>query len=264
MVDKPRDTFRAAPQYQPILRELGIDARVIFNHPEIKVWRSLPERENCTLDADLRDGSHVRFHIKRYSRAEGKNPADLEALGIRFLEQHGIPTVPLVGWGRLTNGKGFLITEDLAGYKDAEKLVNEGLLTFEQLLEPTADLAAKLHGEDLHHRDLYLCHFFANPGDPRDLRLIDAGRVKRLPGWPLRNRWVVKDLAEFWYSTLNLPVTDEQRMRWLDRYASQRGMKSTARLRAPIERKSASIARHDAKLRVKQKDRNISLPNPTT
>jgi hypothetical protein len=262
---EPRDSFRAAEQYQPILRELGIDGRAIFTRPDIKVWRSLPERENCTLDADLADGSHVRFHIKRYQRvADGKCPADLESLGIRFLEQHGIPTVPLVGWGRLSNGKSFLITEDLAGYRDAEKLVKEGLLTFEQLLEPTADLAAKLHSEDLHHRDLYLCHFFANPGDPRDLRLIDAGRVKRLPGWPLRNRWIVKDLAEFWYSTLSLPVTDEQRTRWLERYVSQRGLKAPASLRKPIERKSASIARHDAKLKVKQTGRNISLPNPTT
>ena len=70
-----------------------------------------------------------------------------------------------------------------------------------------AESADPLHDEDLHHRDLYLCHFFANPGDPRDLRLIDAGRVKRLPGWPLRQRWIVKDLAEFWYSTLGLAVT---------------------------------------------------------
>jgi heptose I phosphotransferase len=163
-----------------------------------------------------------------------------------------------VGWGRLTDGHSFVITEDLAGYRDAEKLVKAGL-PFETLLEPTADLAARLHEVGLHHRDLYLCHFFANESSPTDLRLIDAARVKPLPGWPTRNRWIVKDLAQFWYSTLSLPVTDEQRSRWLARYAERRKLPSTTTLRRQIERKSASIARHDRKLREKQAGRNVSL-----
>ena len=160
----------------------------------------------------------------------------------------------------MIDGRSFLITEDLTGYRDAEKLVREGALTFDQLLEPTAELAARLHGGGLHHRDLYLCHFFARPTDATDLRLIDAARVKRLPGWPMRTRWIVKDVAQFWYSTMGLPISDAQRARWLARYAERRELTSTASLRRAIERKAAWIARHDACLREKQKDRNVSLP----
>ena len=155
-----------------MLREMGIDAESVFDHPEIKVWRSIPERENCTLDADLSDGRHVRLHIKRYHPARGiTTPADDEAQAIRAMEIEKIPTVPLVGWGKLIDGRSFLITEDLAGYHDAEKAIRTGL-SFEKVLEPTADLTAKLHGSGLHHRDLYLCHFFVNAADSTDLRLI--------------------------------------------------------------------------------------------
>lgn len=260
MIEAPRNKFNAAPRYQPILRELGIDAESVFTHPDIKVWRSITERENCTLDADLSDGRQIRLHIKRYHPARGiATPADEESVGIRLLEREGIPTAPLVGWGRVTDGRSFVITEDLHDYRDAEKLVREGM-PFEDILAPSADLAAKLHGMGLHHRDLYLCHFFVKLKAKADLRLIDAARVTPLPGWPMRQRWIVKDLAQFWYSTTTLQVTDEQRSRWLARYGQKRNLKSIDRLRRSIERKSAWIARHDARLREKQKDRNISIP----
>ena len=76
------------------------------------------------------------------------------------MEIESIPTAPLVGWGRLADGRSFLISEDLAGYAPADKLVRRARRS-RRLLEPTADLAAELHSAGLHHRDLYLCHFMA-------------------------------------------------------------------------------------------------------
>ncbi len=60
-----------------------------------------------------------------------------------------------------------------------------------------------LHNGGLHHRDLYLCHFLGRRDEnpQADLRLIDAARVRPLPGPLTRRRWIVKDLAQFWYST---------------------------------------------------------------
>lgn len=260
MLGKRRDTFRLQPGYQPLMRMLGIDAREIFRHPDIKVWRKLPDRENCTLDCEF-EGRPLRLHIKRYRAPRWWNsPADDEVAGIMALNAADIPTVPLVGWGSLANRKSFVITANLGEYTDAEKLVQGGL-AFKSLLNPTADLAAKLHKSNLHHRDLYLCHFFAKANNPTDLRLIDVARVASMKPFT-RHRWIIKDLAQFWYSTTSLPVTDEQRERWLKRYVESRGIAFSDTLRNAIINKSNWIARHDAKLRKSQPTRNISLPSP--
>jgi heptose I phosphotransferase len=262
MLGQAKDIFRVAPQYQPVFQALGLTPQGVFNDPRIVVWRSITERQNCTLDVDLAGGRTTRLHIKRYLPARGfLSPAEEESRGIGALEVAQIPTLALAAWGKLTDGRSFIVTEDLRGFRASDKLLAEGL-DFERLLEPTADLAAKLHASGLHHRDLYLCHFFARieeDGRP-ELRLIDAARVKRLPAILTRRRWIVKDLAQFWYSTLSLSVTDAQRARWLARYESQRGLKATGRLRPSIERKSGAIARHDRKLKAAQPTRNVSIP----
>jgi len=251
--------MHVAPGYQPIFREAGLDAEAIFTSLEVKPWRSLSDRENCILDLKRSEGAKIRFHIKRFPASSGMGtPADRDVNGLRTLQLEQIPTAPLVGWGKLADRRSFVITEDLAGYDAADKLIEAGL-SFDRLLEPTADLAAKLHGAGLHHCDLYLCHFFAKAeGDGVDVRLIDAARVGRLG--LLGHRWIVKDLAQFWYSTLQLPVTQAQRMAWLDRYAAKRNLESVVKLQRAIERKSHWIARHDAQLRKKQPQRNISIP----
>jgi lipopolysaccharide kinase (Kdo/WaaP) family protein len=254
--------MQVSSQYQPIFRELGIDADTIFTHELIKPWRTLEDRENCTLETTLRDGRTIRWHIKRYPPSRRfALPANIEAGGHRALEAQQIPTATLIGYGTLPDRRGFIIFEDLAGYDAADKLIESGT-PFETLLEPTADLVAKLHGAGLHHRDLYLCHFFAKvSGGSVDVKLIDPARVRRLPRLFAPNRWIVKDLAQFWYSGTKLPVTDEQRTRWLARYAQQRGIEATASLRRCIERKVAWIGKHDAVLRKRQPHRNISIPS---
>jgi heptose I phosphotransferase len=154
-----------------------------------------------------------------------------------------------------------VITEDLTGFRPADKLIAEGV-AFETLLGPTAELAARLHNEGLHHRDLYLCHFFVRlpkDGAGPELRLIDAARVRALPRFLTRRRWIVKDLGQFWYSTQGLAVTEEQRERWLARYAELRRGAWREGLGGAVRRKARAIARHDAKLRRSQPKRNVSL-----
>ena len=254
-------TLHAAGEYQPLLRQLGLDAPAVFEHPDIACWRKLPDRENCTLDADLPDGRHIRFHIKRYSAVAGKlTPADADVEGHRLLQAASIPTAPLVGYGRLDDGRSFVIFDDLNGYRPADKQLDRGT-PFQAILEPTADLAAKLHLAGLHHRDLYLCHFMVRlDGNGVDVKLIDTARVRRLPEKCFRPRWIVKDLAQFWYSTLKHSITDEQRSAWLARYERQRGLASSGGLTRMIERKSRSIARHDQRLHARRPQRDVSIP----
>ena len=252
--------FHVLPQHQSLVREVGIDAQSVFDDPRIVAWRGLSDRENCTLDAPDADGVVVRLHVKRYTPVRSDpGPAQLEFDGLRLLENAGLPVAPLVGWGRLTDGRSFTIWRDLSGYTPGDKHVGAGQ-PFEPLLEPTADLAARLHDANLHHRDLYLCHFMVNVSNPTDLRLIDTARVGRMKCALTRRRWVVKDLSQFWYSTTRLPITGEQRLRWLTRYANRRGIKSVDRLRASVERKARWIGRHDARLEQKQPNRNVSIP----
>jgi hypothetical protein len=255
------------PEYRGLLGALGLTAEGVFTDPRIVVWRDVTERQNCTLDVSGDDGRMRRLHVKRYRAAPGRgSPGGEEVAGIRLLERAGVATVPLVAWGELPDGRSFVITEDLAGYRPADKAIAGGA-AFETLLGPTAELAARLHDAGLHHRDLYLCHFFVRPagdggtgdGAPA-LRLIDAARVRALPRFLLtRRRWIVKDLAQFWYSTQALAITEQQRERWLARYSGQRRGAWREGLGAAVRRKARAIARHDAKLRVAQPKRNVSL-----
>src|SRR6185436_4007236 len=253
-----RDHFQVDPRYQPIMRQIGLDAEAVFSHPDIQVWRSIPERENCTLDATL-EGREIRLHIKRYrATRSSRTPADEEVRGIQLLNQHEIPTVPLVGWGRLADGRSFVISEDLKDFRAADNVIAAGF-PFDRLIESTADLAARLHGSGLHHRDLYLCHFFVKTaGDDLELRLIDAARVRQLP-WLFRQRWIVKDLAQFWYSAKKLGIVNDQLIRWLGRYTDKAG--NIAPPLGPIEAKVSWIAHHDQKLTRSQPNRNISIPS---
>jgi hypothetical protein len=262
MAAKSKTSVRVAAEFQELFHQIGFRPEMVFEHPDIKSWRKLPDRENCIWDLRKPDGSTLRIHVKRFPPSRGRsNPAESEAFGYRLLETSEIPSARLIAWGKMVNQRSFVLVADLTGYSPADKLIESGQ-PFEKLLIPTADLTANLHDAELHHRDLYLCHFFARIDSlTTDVRLIDVGRVARLPGFLTRRRWIVKDLAQFWYSTLPLAITDDQRHRWLARYIQQSGIPRPDALRESIQRKSAAIAAHDAKLRRKQPGRNISIPD---
>jgi hypothetical protein len=244
-------------EFQPLLRQIGFEPESVFTNPHIKPWRKLPDRENCVWALDF-NGEGVRWHVKRYPSAGKESPARKEAGGITLLNRHQIPTAKIVVWGELEDGRSFIILEDLANHRPADKLLESGY-DFDRILEPTAKLAADLHNANLHHRDLYLCHFMIDPSDAA-ARLIDAARVAELPRIMFRHRWIVKDLSQFWYSTFAVGVTDAQRTQWLQKYAEHRKLTDTEWLHRAIARKSDLIARHDQNLRRAQPNRNISIP----
>jgi hypothetical protein len=258
----PSPRAKSRVHVQPQLQSLfpaDFDPETIFTDPRIKSWRHLSDRENCTWDLTAPNGKNIRLHVKRYFPATGTaTRARQEAEAAAKLAAAKIPAASIAAWGNLADGRSFVILQDLAGYQPADKLIESGV-SFDQLLRPTADLAAALHNANLHHRDLYLCHFFARLDDrSADVRLIDLARVRTIP-LLTRRRWIVKDLAQFWYSTLTLPITELQREAWLERYAQKTGTTKLPSLKRSIELKSKSIAAHDAKLRRRQPHRNISI-----
>ena len=160
-----------------------------------------------------------------------------EVDGQRLLTDKRFPP-PRWSAGHAHAGRSFTIFDDLTGYTPADKLLETGV-AFEVLLDPTAALAAKLHTTGLHHRDLYLCHFMAKLDDANvDLKLIDTARVRNLPGFLTRRRWIVKDIAQFIYSTHAHAITDMQRSAWLAAYAGHGG---TSGIESAVGRKFARL-----------------------
>ena len=264
MADSSSDHFHLGHRFQPLARRAGLDARAIFSHPDIHVWRKLPDRENAYIDLEDDNGNPFRWHIKRFPPGNVfPLPAHEEVKSHDLAVHEQIPTAELVGWGNLSDNRSFIIFENLADYAPADKLLESGF-PFDRLLAPTAKLAALLHTRGLHHRDLYLCHFFiqvrGEGESDLDLRLIDTARVRKLPTLFGRSRWIVKDLAQFLYSTGKVPVTDAQRLAWLNQYSRERGLPSAAILRGPVDRKINQIARHDAELIRRRPQRNVSIP----
>lgn len=250
-----------APGGQTTLARFALDPQRAFDDPRINVWRDLPERQNAYLElAAGADGpapaQPARLHVKRYKPPHGPEAA-AEARAIGLLREHGIPTVPLVAWGTCTDGRGFLIASDLTGMVPADRAIREGLPA---ALPRVASLAAKLHRSGLHHRDLYLCHFFLDLVDvQREVHLIDPGRVARLPGFPLKLRWIVKDLAQLCYSLREVGIDRALEQELLDRYFAEAAVPCQGLIRRLIPLKIAAIARHDRNLRRRQPTRNISI-----
>src|SRR3954466_12815090 len=84
--------LHVAGSYQPIFRELGIDAEAVFDHPQIRIWRKLDDRENGTLDAKRVDGTSIRWHVKRYpATRRTPAPAWREVQGFELLREADIP-----------------------------------------------------------------------------------------------------------------------------------------------------------------------------
>lgn len=249
-------SFHVVAGFLPLLKRLGIaSAEDAFQTPHAKVWRSIRERENATIDPP--DGS-PRLHLKRDKLNLGTTGAASEGAGILTLAAHGLPTATLVAYGTLPDARSFAITEDLCGFAPADQLIRAGT-PFNVLAPALGAVAGRLHQQRLFHQDLYLCHFFAKiDGSTVDVRLIDLARVLDRPFCPAR--WHVKDLAQLVYSTRDLPITSGQLDSFFDHYSAAYGAPITPRMRRLIDFKAGRIARHDIELHRRQPGRDVSIP----
>jgi len=129
------------------------------------------------------------------------------------------------------------------------------------LIRLVAAQTRRMHWTGFSHRDFYLCHIFVRKLDDEafDLKIIDLRRAGYRKA--RRKRWWIKDLAQLHYSSLCLPLSDRDRLRFFVAYggglASRRARRRQLRR---ILRKSRAIARHDAKLR---RFDDQSVPGPS-
>ena len=150
---------------------------------------------------------------------------------IRRLHELGVGTMVAVAYG--TRGlnpaqrQSFLITEELSSTINLEDFCRDWknqppLAKIKHaLIGKVAELARKMHGGGVNHRDFYLCHLRLSlpiPPDTEDLKLsvLDLHRAHIRAEVP--RRWRDKDLAALHFSSLEIGLTRRDRLRFLRAY----------------------------------------------
>jgi heptose I phosphotransferase len=121
----------------------------------------------------------------------------------------------------------------------------EVLETKKRILENLADITRRMHSAGINHKDYYLCHILMDNSER--LYVIDLHRVNVRD--KVGKRWMVKDLAALLFSSLEVPVTQGQRLAFYKRYMKISRLsaddKTLIRL---IVKKCNKIARHTEKM----------------
>jgi heptose I phosphotransferase len=163
--------------------------------------------------------------------------ASNEYLAIRALEKIPIDTLSVAAYGRRgmnpATQLSFLVTDELTGVESLEDFCGRwprqppAFALKRALILRVADIARRLHGAGINHRDFYLCHFLLDVSIPvsadsvanRPLYLMDLHRAqirKRVP-----RRWLIKDLGGLYYSALDIGLGRRDILRFLRAYSGR-------------------------------------------
>lgn len=116
-----------------------------------------------------------------------------------------------------------------------------------ELARALARFVAAFHGTGYCHRDLYLCHIFAELDPqyrvPPKFCVIDLARAHR-PGWR-RMRWLLKDLGQLDSSARAVGATRTDRLRFLLAYLGLEAVSTRVRwyARKIVRRSNRTLAR---------------------
>ncbi len=157
-----------------------------------------------------------------------------ECRAIQHLHQIGVDSMKIVGYGQRdwnpAQIQSFLITEDLSNTVSLEGFCHDWASSppaFElkrALIEKVAEIARRIHENGINHRDFYICHFLLDRRSLDSFRakrrlqihLIDLHRAqirKRVP-----TRWVVKDVAGLFFSSMDIGLTRLDLFRFMMAY----------------------------------------------
>jgi len=237
----------------------------LFNNPNARIFKKKADRDIATFSL-CQEPAAPRFFMKRHYRpaaplaaagpAEWRKILAVRAVGIECLE-------PVAAGYDPSTGQSLLVTREVPRGQPLDKFLlanasdalgrGERCRVLRQLPVAAARLVRVFHNSGFNHRDLYLCHIFIRlldqaPGtlspEPFQLVLIDLQRVdfRRRFRW----RWIVKDLAEMYYSAWPLPISRTDMLRFLHNYWQTDRLDSRMkRIVKRIARKANGIARHD-------------------
>lgn len=192
-----------------------------------------------------------------------------EYAACRFLEARRIRAPRVAAFGRRglnpARARSFVVCDALDGYVSLEDLTDtwpahppESALR-RRLVHAVADLARRLHGSGVNHRDFYLCHIWANTealsrGEV-ELAIIDLHRAQIRPRVP--RRWILRDLAALMFSTAHLGLSRNDHLRFLKRY-TRRPLRSVLRTDAVLLRR---VSRRAGRLLAESRTRQVVGPH---
>lgn len=160
--------------------------------------------------------------------------ASNEYRACRLLASRGLSTLSVAGYGcRGSNPAArlsFLITDELAPVQSLEQYCLRwpeqppDILLKRALIERVARIARDMHGAGVNHQDFYICHLLllhperlsAASAPQAPIYVVDLHRAEMRGTVPAR--WLLKDLAALHYSTLHLPLTRRDVLRFLRTY----------------------------------------------
>lgn len=149
------------------------------------------------------------------------------------LRQLGLDTMEVVAYGREgTNParvRSFLVTRELTDTVSLEDYCRDWPqrpptpALKRRLIERVAVISRSMHGNGICHRDFYLCHFLLHTNTidvnaPANLKLslIDLHRARISSR--LGRRWIEKDLAGLYFSSLDIGLGRRDYLRFIRHY----------------------------------------------
>ena len=196
-----------------------------------------------------------------------------EFAACRHLAARRIKAPRVAAFGRQglnpARARSFVVCDALDGYVSLEDLTDAwltdppALALRRHLVYAVADLARRLHGAGVNHRDFYLCHIWAHAAalsrGELELAIIDLHRAQIRPRVP--RRWILRDLAALMFSAAHLGLSRNDYLRFLKRY-TRRPLRSVLRKDAALLRR---VRRRANRLLAESHTREVIGPhrNPT-
>lgn len=250
----------------------GCDAFAEVEALQGQVYRELEARRTLRTEIAGR-GYFVKIHrgigwaeiVKNLLSARAPVlGAGQEWRALQRLQAAGVPTMTAVAYGERGSNPAaqhsFIVTEELAPTVSLEDFT----ITWRDtppaprlkraLIDEVARMTGAMHRAGVNHRDCYICHFLLHtdvPVTPERLKLslIDLHRAQTRAATP--RRWRDKDLAGLLFSSLDIGLTERDRLRFLKAYF-RKPLRQILRDEAPLlrrlQRKAAALlARYQRK-----------------
>jgi heptose I phosphotransferase len=147
-----------------------------------------------------------------------------EKVALEKLHALGICVPRIAAYGRRgvlpSTMESFLVTEDVGKHVTLEEHCRDwsrhppAFRDKVQLLYKVADISRTMHRAGICHRDFYICHLLLK--EQGSVAVIDLHRA--LAKRKLGRRWIIKDLAGLWFSSMDIGLKQRDLLRFAMRY----------------------------------------------